>query len=51
MRDYTLYLFEIIEQINDIYDYTSNMTSSDFEADSKTSKAVVRSFELLNIEK
>lgn len=47
MRDHSLYLYEIIEQINDIYDYTKNMTRSDFEDDSKTSKAVIRSFEII----
>jgi len=40
MRDPKLYLCEILQQIEDIYEYVQNMTVDDFEADSKTSKAV-----------
>jgi uncharacterized protein with HEPN domain len=47
MRDPKLYLCEILQQIEDIYEYVQNMTVDDFEADSKTSKAVVRSFEII----
>jgi uncharacterized protein with HEPN domain len=47
MRDVILYLEEIILQINDIYLYTDEMTFEDFEEDSKTSKAVIRSFEII----
>jgi uncharacterized protein with HEPN domain len=40
-------LNDIIENIKDIYVFTEKMNLDDFQEDSKTSKAVLRSFEII----
>ncbi|MDH7606652.1 MAG: DUF86 domain-containing protein [Candidatus Bathyarchaeota archaeon] len=46
-RDYRNYLQDIIESINDIEDFTKNMSFEDFARDKKTINAVIRSLEVI----
>jgi uncharacterized protein with HEPN domain len=41
-RDYRDYLQDIIDSINDIEDFTKNMSFEDFARDKKTINAVIR---------
>lgn len=46
-RDYRDYLQDIIESIDDIEDFTRNMSFEDFTGDKKTINAVIRSIEVI----
>ena len=46
-RDYRDYLQDIIDSINDIEDFTKNMSFEDFAIDKKTINAVIRSLEVI----
>ncbi|ABB15567.1 HepT-like ribonuclease domain-containing protein [Carboxydothermus hydrogenoformans] len=47
MRDYKLYLSDILESAKKILDYTKNITYDEFMLDSKTIDAVVRNLEII----
>lgn len=46
-REYLDYLQDILESINDIENFTSGLSMSDFADDRKTINAVVRSLEII----
>ena len=46
-RDYTIYLHDIIENINEAEKFIGTMTLDQFTADRKTSYAVIRCFEII----
>ncbi|MEM2939902.1 MAG: DUF86 domain-containing protein [Candidatus Bathyarchaeia archaeon] len=46
-RDYRDYFQDIIDSINDIEDFTKNMSFEDFARDKKTINAVIRSLEVI----
>ncbi|SFM93722.1 HepT-like ribonuclease domain-containing protein [Methanolobus profundi] len=47
MREYRLFLTDIVEAIDEIEDFTSGMDFSDFLNDRKTQKAVVKNIEII----
>ena len=47
MRDYILYLEDILRAIEAIKDFIKGMSFNDFEADDKTSSAVIRKLEII----
>ena len=47
MRDYRLYLDDILESCNKIRRYTDGMSFDEFVSDFKTQDAVVRNFEIV----
>lgn len=47
IRDYRLYIEDILEALEKIKDYINGLTFSEFEQDNKTVDAVVRNFEIL----
>jgi uncharacterized protein with HEPN domain len=47
MRDYHLYLQDILTAIESIEGFVEGMTLETFRADDKTSSAVVRKFEII----
>ena len=47
VRDYRLYLDDIIEAVRRIKEFTNNMDFDDFKADIKTQDAVVRNLEII----
>jgi len=46
-RDYRNYLKDIISNIEDIEEFTMNMDIEEFKKDKRTSKAVIRSLEVI----
>ena len=46
-RNYTLYLKDIIECINNIENFVNEMQFEEFISDDKTSSAVIRKFEII----
>jgi uncharacterized protein with HEPN domain len=46
-RDYTDYIRDILSSIQDVEEFTSEITFEDFLQDKKTFKAVIRSLEVL----
>jgi len=47
MRDFQLYLKDILDAINAIENFVQNMTLDQFKLDDKTSSAVIRKFEII----
>ncbi len=47
MRDYLLYVKDILSAINSIENFTKGMKFEEFCADDKTSSAVIRKFEII----
>ena len=47
MRDYKLYLSDILESAKKILAYTKNITYDEFMLDSKTIDAVIRNLEII----
>ncbi|MBN2107857.1 MAG: DUF86 domain-containing protein [Deltaproteobacteria bacterium] len=47
MRDYSLYLSDIIEAMTRIEEFVGTMSYDDFIEDDKTSSAVIRKFEII----
>lgn len=47
MRDYKLYLDDILESCNKIRRYTDGMSFDEFVSDLKTQDAVIRNFEII----
>ncbi len=47
MRDYTLYLKDILEAMNDIEIFVEGMSFENFQNDNKTTSAVIRKFEIM----
>ncbi len=47
MRDYKLYLTDILNAIDSIEEFVEGMDFEEFEDDDKTSSAVVRKFEII----
>ncbi len=47
MRDFEVYLEDIITAINSIEEYTKKLTYSKFANDKKTIDAVIRNFEII----
>lgn len=47
MRDYRLYLKDILEALESIEAFVQGMDQDDFERDDKTTSAVVRKFEII----
>lgn len=47
MRDYRLYLDDILESCNKIRRYTDGMSFDEFVSDLKTQDAVIRNFEII----
>ncbi len=47
MREYRLFLTNIIEAVDEIEDFTSGMEFTDFLNDKKTRKAVVKNVEII----
>jgi len=47
VRDFRVYLEDMVEAINCIEDYTQGMSYEDFVKDKKTIDAVVRNFEII----
>jgi len=47
MRDARLYLYDILESIEKIQQYTANLTFEDFVANNMAVDAVVRNFEII----
>lgn len=47
MRDYRLYLDDILESCNKIRRYTDGMSFDEFVSDFKTQDAVIRNFEII----
>lgn len=47
MRDYRLYLKDILEALESIEAFVQGMSQKDFESDDKTSSAVMRKFEIV----
>ncbi|ATU08217.1 HepT-like ribonuclease domain-containing protein [Methanohalophilus portucalensis] len=47
MREYRLFLTDIVEAIDEIEDFTSGMDFTDFLNDRKTQKAVVKNIEII----
>lgn len=47
MRDYNLYLKDIIDAMNSIEAFVEGMSLETFQADDKTTSAVIRKFEII----
>ena len=47
MRDHQLYLKDILAAIESINEFTKNMTFEEFQADDKTTSAVIRKLEII----
>ena len=47
MRDFQVYIEDIIDAINSIEEYTGQLTYESFAKDKKTVDAVVRNFEII----
>jgi uncharacterized protein with HEPN domain len=47
MRDYTLYLKDILAEIESIERFTAGMDLDAFQADDKTTSAVIRKLEII----
>lgn len=47
MRDFQIYIEDIIQAIDNIQTYTEGLTYQDFEGDKKTIDAVIRNFEVI----
>jgi uncharacterized protein with HEPN domain len=47
MRDYSLYLKDIVDALNSIEKFVAGMEYDDFIKDDKTSSAVIRKFEVI----
>ena len=47
MRDYGIYLYDILQAIEAIEDFVKEMPFEDFKKDDKTSSAVLRKFEII----
>ncbi len=47
MRDYTLYLKDIIAALESVEEFVAGMTLDEFKQDDKTSSAVIRKFEII----
>lgn len=46
-RNYLLFLYDILTNIDDINKFTENISYKEFVSDSKTNKAVIRSLEII----
>jgi len=46
-RDLKVFIFDILEAINEIFEYTQNMDFGQFKNDRKTASAVIRQFEII----
>jgi uncharacterized protein with HEPN domain len=46
-RDYTDYIGDILSAVDELTEFTANMTFEQFEKDRKTSNAVIRSIEVI----
>jgi uncharacterized protein with HEPN domain len=47
MRDYTLYVKDILEAVESIQAFTAGMDYATFQSDDKTLSAVIRKFEII----
>ena len=47
MRDYKIYLYDILQAIEAIENFVREMSFEDFKKDDKTSSAVLRKFEII----
>ena len=47
MRDFTLYLEDILKAIRSIYDFVRDFSFEEFMADDKTASAVIRKLEII----
>jgi uncharacterized protein with HEPN domain len=47
MRDYKIYLYDILQTIEAIENFVKEMSFEDFKKDDKTSSAVLRKFEII----
>jgi uncharacterized protein with HEPN domain len=47
MRDYGIYLYDILQAIEAIENFVKEMSFNDFKKDDKTSSAVLRKFEII----
>ncbi|MDY6964944.1 MAG: DUF86 domain-containing protein [Halobacteriota archaeon] len=47
MRDYTLYLGDMLNAMDSVEEFVGKMSFEEFENDDKTSSAVIRKFEII----
>lgn len=47
MRDYRMYLEDVVGAMNDITEFSEGMSRDEFEADKKTFSAVVQQLEII----